>query len=157
MIYDNAGFSIVQWSTSSNKIKLLNKCKGKIGDLICQLNFLREDLNKNYVILDEILKTCIDLKYCTRQFYLIYNNNLKNKENEKQDLRYLYAKEYNKTLSKKCNSNQFLVFVIKNVIIFPLYQIIVDLHYWIHLKIIHIMYAVLTQLNLDAIKVFIRG
>ena len=120
MIYDNAGFSIVQWSTSSSKIKLLNKCKGKIGDLICQLNFLREDLNKNYVILDEILKTCIYLKYCTRQFYLIYNNNLKNKENEKQDLRYLYAKEYNKTLSKKCNSNQFFGFRNKKCNNFPI-------------------------------------
>ena len=117
---DNAGFGIVQWSTSSSKQKLLNKCKGKIGDLICQLNFLREDLSKNYEFLDEILKTCIDLKNCTTQFYLIYNNNLKNKENEKLDLIYLYAKEYNKTLSKKCNSNQFFGFRNKKCNNFPI-------------------------------------
>ena len=62
-----------------------------------------------------------------------------------------------KPFLKNVIQTNFLAFVIKNVIIFQLYQIIADLHYWIHLKIIHIMYAVLTQLNIDAIKVFIRG
>ncbi len=116
--YDNAGFGIAQWSSISSKRNLLYKCKGKIGNLTCQLDFLIEDLNDNYSFLNEILKTCVDLKYCTTQFYLIYNNNFKNKTKEKQYLRYIYAKEYNKTLSKKCNSNQFLVFVTKNVMIF---------------------------------------
>lgn len=104
---DNAGFGIVQWNSNSSKSKLLNKCKGTIGDFICQLNFLLEDLDSNYNSLNEMLKTCVDLKYCTTQFYLIYNNNLKDKTEEKQDLRYLYAKEYMNTLSKKCGSNKF--------------------------------------------------
>ena len=65
---DNAGFGIIQWSSNSSKLKLLNKCKGKIGDLECQLNFLIEDLDSNYNSLNKILKTCVDLKYCTTQF-----------------------------------------------------------------------------------------
>jgi len=105
--YDNAGFGIFQWSSNASKNKLLNECKGEIGNLICQLNFLINDLDSNYNSLNEMLKTCVDLKYCTTQLYLIYNNNLKAKTKEKQDLRYLYAKEYMNTLSKKCNSNKF--------------------------------------------------
>ena len=118
--YDNAGFGIVQWSSSSSKKNLLNKCEGNIGDLICQLQFLIEDLNSNYKYLNEILKTCIDLKNCTTQFYLIYNNNLKTKTNEKQELRYLYAKKYYKTLSQNCNSTQFFGFHNKKCNDFPI-------------------------------------
>jgi hypothetical protein len=37
---DRVGFGIAQWTLPFRKANLLNKCKGKIGDLNCQLDFV---------------------------------------------------------------------------------------------------------------------
>ena len=77
-VNDKVGFGIAQWSSSSSKGKILNECKGNISDLKCQLYIFIQELIFNYSSLNEILKTCIDLKNCTTQFLLLYNN-FKNK------------------------------------------------------------------------------
>lgn len=105
-VNDKVGFGIAQWSSSSSKGKILNECKGNISDLKCQLYIFIQELIFNYSSLNEILKTCIDLKNCTTQFLLLYNN-FKNKSKKKQDLKYNYAYNFYNTYSKKCNSSQF--------------------------------------------------
>ena len=43
-VHDKAGFGIAQWTFYSRKQNLLNHCKGKIGDLECQLSYLLKEL-----------------------------------------------------------------------------------------------------------------
>ena len=43
-INDKAGFGIALWVHYSKKRALLKMCKGKIGDLQCQLNFLVKEI-----------------------------------------------------------------------------------------------------------------
>ena len=38
-IYDGVGFGLLTWIGSGRKQELFNFCKGKIGNLNCQLNF----------------------------------------------------------------------------------------------------------------------
>ena len=44
---DKVGFGIAQWTDNKRKTALLEMCKGKIGDLHCQLNFLVKEIRGN--------------------------------------------------------------------------------------------------------------
>ena len=46
-IHDSIGFGLAQWTFWSVKQELLEACKGKIGDLNCQLKFLIKNMKKN--------------------------------------------------------------------------------------------------------------
>ena len=45
-IHDSVGFGLAQWTFWSLKQELLETCKGKIGDLNCQLTYLVKSLKK---------------------------------------------------------------------------------------------------------------
>ena len=45
-IHDSVGFGLAQWTFWSLKQELLETCKGKIGDLNCQLKYLIKSLKK---------------------------------------------------------------------------------------------------------------
>ena len=45
-IHDSVGFGLAQWTFYSLKEELYNMCKGKIGDLNCQLKYLIKSLKQ---------------------------------------------------------------------------------------------------------------
>ena len=69
-IHDSVGFGLAQWTFWSVKQELLETCKGKIGDLNCQLKYLIKSLKKerpwSTLIKSNDVRTCSDavlLKY----------------------------------------------------------------------------------------------
>ena len=55
-VNDRAGFGLAQWTYHSRKQALLNMCRGKIGDLNCQLDYLVKEL-KGYTKVDKVLRS----------------------------------------------------------------------------------------------------
>ena len=70
-VNDRAGFGLAQWTFPSRKQNLLNHCKGKIGDLYCQLEFLVEEL-KLYKTVYRYLTTSHSVKDCSNKVLLKY-------------------------------------------------------------------------------------
>ena len=68
-VHDKAGFGIAQWTYHSRKQNLLNHCKGKIGDLECQLSFLLTEL-KSYKSVYRALTTSNDVSFCSKEVML---------------------------------------------------------------------------------------
>ena len=62
---DGIGFGLAQWSFESRKQALYELCKGKIGDIYCQLEFLMIEFKNDFTDLLEMLKTSNDLYECT--------------------------------------------------------------------------------------------
>ena len=62
---DGIGFCLAQWSYPSRKEGLLELCKGKIGDLDCQLRYLMKELKNDFEEILAMLKTSTDLYACT--------------------------------------------------------------------------------------------
>ena len=44
-VYDQVGFGLAQWTYWSRKQALLNKCRGIIGDMHCQLEYLSIEID----------------------------------------------------------------------------------------------------------------
>ena len=63
-VHDSVGFGLAQWTYYSRKQGLYNKCKGKIGDLNCQLNWLVQEL-ATFSQLSNYLKSTTDLYEAT--------------------------------------------------------------------------------------------
>ena len=68
-VNDRAGFGIAQWTYPSRKQNLLNHCRGKIGDLDCQLSFLLKEL-KGYKSVYKALTTSNNVKICSKEVML---------------------------------------------------------------------------------------
>lgn len=63
---DRVGFGLAQWTFPSRKEALLNKCRGKIGDMNCQLSYLLQELKSNdFPGLLNKLKTNNDVRSCS--------------------------------------------------------------------------------------------
>ena len=69
-INDSVGFGLAQWTEKSIKQKLLEDCKGKIGDFDCQLKFLIKTM-KQYGPWS-ILTESHNVKECTKAVLLKY-------------------------------------------------------------------------------------
>ena len=70
-VNDRAGFGLAQWTYPARKQNLLNHCKGKIGDLTCQLEFLVKEL-KGYKSVYKTLTTSNNVKICSNAVLLKY-------------------------------------------------------------------------------------
>ena len=46
-INDNIGFGLAQWRDSNKKQGLYQLCHGKIGDLVCQVSYIEEEITSN--------------------------------------------------------------------------------------------------------------
>ena len=89
-VYDGVGFGLALWTYYSRKQRLLDKCKGKIGDLECQLEYLFFELKSDFAKLLSILKSSNDIEACTIRVmtnFEIYTYNMK-------PIRIKYAKKY---------------------------------------------------------------
>jgi len=71
-VHDAAGFGIAQWTYYTRKQNLFNYCRGKIGDLICQLNFMISELSSSYRGVYNLLKTSHNIRECTLQVLFKY-------------------------------------------------------------------------------------
>ena len=84
-INDGVGFGIIQWSSSSRKEELINLCRGKIGDLNCQLKYFSSELKSDFSRVINLLKSSNDVEECTLEFISIafydeeINTSLKNR------------------------------------------------------------------------------
>ncbi len=67
-VNDKAGFGLAQWTYHTRKQALLNMCKGKIGDINCQLSYLVKELS-GYKKLYPILKSTKDVILLVIEFY----------------------------------------------------------------------------------------
>lgn len=68
---DRSGFGLVQWTYPSRKQKLLEKCRGKIEDLYCQLEFLLEEI-KGYKGVYRVLTTSHNVAECAKKVMMDY-------------------------------------------------------------------------------------
>ena len=63
-VHDSAGFGLAQWTYYSRKQNLLNACRGRIGDLNCQLGFLMKELRNSYRGVYNTLTSSNDVRTC---------------------------------------------------------------------------------------------
>jgi len=95
-VKDKVGFGLAQWTFSTRKEALLNKCKGQIGDLYCQLEYLLEELKKDFKTILNLLKTSNDTYESTIQVLVNFENPA-DKSDTVKNKRYSYSlKYYNK-------------------------------------------------------------
>ena len=64
-INDRAGFGLAQWTSRDRKLALLNHCKGDIGNVEKQLDFLIKELKTKYPRVWNSLTTSRDVKTCS--------------------------------------------------------------------------------------------
>ena len=62
-VHDAVGFSLAQWTYSKRKEALYDHCKGNIGSIDCQCDFLYKELKEGGNL--EKLSTCGSLKSCS--------------------------------------------------------------------------------------------
>ena len=66
-VHDSAGFGLAQWTYYSRKQALYNKCKGKICDMNCQLQYLVQELKSDFSKLYSCLTSSNDLSTCSKR------------------------------------------------------------------------------------------
>ena len=62
-VHDSVGFGIAQWTYYTRKQELFNTCRGRIGDLNCQLDFLMTELKRQQGVY-KTLTTSNDVRTC---------------------------------------------------------------------------------------------
>ena len=84
-VTDRAGFGIAFWTYHQRKRALLAMCKGKIGDLHCQLNFLVKEIHGQKKLYS-ILTTTKDVNTACDRVLIDFENgkNYKKKINERR-------------------------------------------------------------------------
>ena len=63
-IHDAVGFGLAQWTYHTRKKALLNKCKGKIGDLNCQVDYLIAELKNYFPGVNSLLRKSGNIREC---------------------------------------------------------------------------------------------
>ena len=70
-VHDGAGFGLVQWTYYSRKQNLLDRCRGKIQDLYCQLDFLIYEI-KSYKTVYSTITTSHNVAECAKIIMVKY-------------------------------------------------------------------------------------
>ncbi len=89
-IHDQAGFGLALWCYHVRKKNLYNACRGKIGDLNCQLEYLIKELKTYYHTLYLTLTSSNDIIVCTRKVLYDFERGAYNS----QKRRISYAQDY---------------------------------------------------------------
>ena len=92
-VTDKVGFGLAQWTFYTRKQALLNKCRGKIGDLNCQLSYLMDELNNNYPTILNALRTSSNVKSCS-DLVMVNFESPGDQSDARKNERYLYSKGY---------------------------------------------------------------
>ena len=90
-VNDKAGFGLAQWTYHSRKQALLNMCRGRIGDINCQLKYLVKELS-GYRKLYSILTSTKDVNTACDRVLLEFERpaNAKGKINQRRS----YCRKY---------------------------------------------------------------
>jgi hypothetical protein len=90
-VNDKAGFGLAQWTYHSRKQALLNMCRGRIGDINCQLKYLVKELS-GYRKLYSILTSTKDVNTACDRVLLEFERpaNAKGKINQRRS----YCRNY---------------------------------------------------------------
>ena len=96
-VKDGVRFGIAQWSHHERKQNLLNLCKGKIGDIRCQLEYLIKELKQNDSVWN-VLTTSNNVRECSNEVLLNYEKP-KNKTIENQNKRAGYSQKFYEELA----------------------------------------------------------
>jgi len=94
-VYDQVGFGLAQWTYYTRKQALLNHCRGRIGDLNCQLEYLMIEFNNEFAGILSFLKSSNDVKACTLKVMLEFENP-EDQSEPRRETRYQFAKNYYK-------------------------------------------------------------
>ena len=63
-VHDSVGFGLAQWTYYSRKQNLLNHCRGRIGDLNCQLEFLVSEISSSFSGVNSKLRSSNSVSDC---------------------------------------------------------------------------------------------
>ena len=63
-IYDAVGFGLAQWTYYTRKQALINTCRGHIGDLGCQCQYLIWELQVYFPRINSLLRSSSDVRTC---------------------------------------------------------------------------------------------
>lgn len=97
-VSDRAGFGLVQWTYPTRKKNLLNHCRGRIADLICQLEFLIIEI-KSYKTVYKTITTSHSVDKCARIIMLNYEKPGNTKESNIQKRISMSKKIYKEMIS----------------------------------------------------------
>ena len=103
-VNDNIGFGLAQWTYHSRKKGLYDKCKGKIGNLKCQLEYLVYELKNNYSEVNELLRRSNDVRECTIKVLTDFENP-KRQDSSVIDYRTKLSNKFYYGLSEKSKIN----------------------------------------------------
>ena len=92
-VNDKVGFGLAQWTFYTRKQALLDMCKGKIGDLKCQLKYLMHEFNTDFKGILATLKTSTDVYACAIKVMVDFENPADQSESKK-NFRYQLSKKY---------------------------------------------------------------
>jgi nucleoid-associated protein YgaU len=92
-VYDQVGFGLAQWTYFTRKQALLNHCRGRIGDLNCQLEYLMIEFRNDFSGILSFLKSSNDVKACTLKVMLEFENP-EDQSEPRRETRYQFAKNY---------------------------------------------------------------
>ena len=73
-VSDGIGFGVAQWKDRKRKQNLLDACRGRISDMVCQLTFIYKELSYDYAFLLDTLRSVRDVSECTQIVMLKYLN-----------------------------------------------------------------------------------
>lgn len=73
-VYDQAGFGLAQWTYWSRKQGLLDRCRGNIGDMNCQLEYLFVELEGQFARVLSHLRSSTDLYSCTSKVMIEFES-----------------------------------------------------------------------------------
>ena len=92
-VNDQVGFGLAQWTYYTRKQALYKQCRGKIGDLTCQLDYLFVELTNSFKGVLNTLKTSTDVYTCTVKVMVDFENPADQSATAK-NTRYKFAKGY---------------------------------------------------------------
>ena len=92
-VHDAVGFGLAQWTYHTRKQALYNKCKGKIGNLKCQLEYLVSELKTYFSGINKLLRSSSDVRTCAVRVLKEFENPA-DKSQRVQDYRTSLAMQY---------------------------------------------------------------
>ena len=73
-VHDAVGFGLAQWTYYTRKQALINTCRGQIGDMGCQLRYLKSELAYYFPGVNSLLKSSSSVRDCALKVLFEFEN-----------------------------------------------------------------------------------
>lgn len=97
-VHDAVGFGLAQWTYSIRKQALYDKCRGRIGDLGCQLEYLKQELINYFGGVNSLLKSSNSVYDCALKVLFNFESPA-DQGSSVQNYRYGLAQNYYNTFA----------------------------------------------------------